>query len=898
MSTGSLRWRTRSPAPARPAVVVVADPDEARMAELVQAGGSVVFVLGGDDDNAADAVSRAIRRFGMLRSFATVCQAFPPRHGTTLWLVTRPTGALPAPELPLEPVDAAVWGAARVLANERTDYVIKRVSWERSADVEGDADRLAFELLSPSDEDEVVLTGEGRFVPRQIERQRPLRLVERHDRGYEIEIRQPGLSYDLTWVEAPRRTPASDDVVIEVAAAALNYMDVMIAMGSMPPDVAGGGHGGEQVPGLECAGVIVEVGSDVRAFRPGDRVCAVAPRSFASHVITKAAMVMRVPDDMDLVHAATLPVAFLTVHYSLDHLARLAAGETVLVHGAAGGVGLAAIQYAKAVGATVVATAGTATKRTLLSLLGVEHVLDSRSLAFADQVRGLTGTGVDVVLNSLSGEAIPRGLELLRPYGRFVELGKRDIYANSRVTLRAFRDNISLFCVDVSQLAAVQPALARAQVEEITRRVHAGQYRPLLHRTYPAARIAEAFRSMQQSRHVGKLVITFDDDPVPVECNPVPIRLDAEGTYLVTGGLSGLGAAVARGLGRWGARRLALVGRRGLASPEAPALIEELAADGIEVSAIAADATDPVAMAAVIATVESPGHPLRGVVHAAMQLDDGRVLELGDERFRTALAPKMQGGLVLDALTRDRQLDFFVAFSSMTALLGTLKQANYAAGNLFLEALMRSRDGAGRPALAVAWAGISDVGYVARRGLRESLTGLGLLFLSPEQVLEALSELLGLPDVVVGVGGVDWGRLSAMLPLAKSPRLADLLPPLIEGTEYRRDEFVRILSESAPEDARRLVEETLAKIVAGILQSSPDRLDRSRPLNDVGMDSLMTVELLATTSEQFQCDIPLAELVNSALTIEAVAQLILARLDVHAGSPTIDLDPVPARGTR
>ncbi len=881
-----------------PAVVVVADSDEARMAELVQAGASVVFVLGGDDNSAADAVSRAVRRFGLLRSFATVCQAFPPRHGTTLWLVTRPTGALPAPELPLAPVDAAVWGAGRVLANERADYVIKRVSWERSADVEGDADRLARELLSPSDEDEVVLTGAGRFVPRQIERQRPLRLVERHDRGYEIEIRQPGLSYDLAWVEAPRRTPAPDEVVIEVAAAALNYMDVMIAMGSMPPDVAGGGPGGEQVPGLECSGVIVEVGSDVQTFRPGDRVCAVAPRSFASHVITKASMAVPVPDDMDLVHAATIPVAFLTVHYSLDHLARLAPGETVLVHGAAGGVGLAAIQYAKAVGATIVATAGTATKRTLLSLLGVEHVLDSRSLAFADQVRELTGTGVDVVLNSLSGEAIPRGLELLRPYGRFVELGKRDIYANSRVTLRAFRDNVSLFCVDVSQLAAVQPSLARAQVEEITRRVHAGQYRPLLHRTYPAARIAEAFRSMQQSRHVGKLVVSFDDDPAPVECSPAPVRLDAEGTYLVTGGLSGLGAEVARGLGRWGARRLALVGRRGLASPEAPALIEELAADGIEVSAIAADATDPVAMAAVIAAVESPGHPLRGVVHAAMQLDDGGVLELGDERFRTAMAPKMQGGMVLDALTRDRQLDFFVAFSSMTALIGTLNQANYAAGNLFLEALMRSRDGAGRPALAVAWAGISDVGYVARRGLRESLTGLGLLFLSPEQVLEALRELLGLPDVVVGVGGVDWGRLSAMLPLAKSPRLADLLPPLIEGTEYRRDEFVRILSESAPEDARRLVEETLAKIVAGILQSSPDRLDRSRPLNDVGMDSLMTVELLATTSEQFQCDIPLAELVNSALTIEAVAQLILARLDLHAVSPALDLDPVPAGGTR
>ncbi len=884
-------------------VVIAADHEEDWLAERLRAGGSIVFVLGGEDEDGADAVARAVRRFGVLRSFATVCQTFPPRHGTTLWLVTRPSGALPEPELPLAPADAAVWGAARVLANERAGYVIKRISWERSDDVQGDADRLAFELLSPSDEDEVVLTRGGRFVPRQIERQRPLRPVSRHERGYELEIRHQGLSYELAWVEASRPTPAPDELVIEVAAAALNYMDVMIAIGSMPPEVQGAGAGGDQVPGLECAGVVAEVGSDVRAFRPGDRVCAVAARAFASHVVTKAAMAVRVPDDMDLVHATTLPVAFLTVHYSLDHLARLAPGETVLVHGAAGGVGLAAIQHAKGIGASVIATAGTPAKRTLLSLLGVEQVLDSRSLAFADQVRALTGSGVDVVLNSLSGEAIPRGLELLRPYGRFVELGKRDIYANSRVALRAFRDNISLFCVDVSQLATVQPALARSQVQEIARRVAAGQYRPLLHRAYPAGRVAEAFRLMQHSRHIGKLVITFDhDDPVAVECSPTPIRLDRQSTYLVTGGLSGLGAAVARGLGRWGARHIALVGRRGLASPEAPDLIDDLARQGVDVSAFAADAADPVAMAAVIAAVDGAGHPLRGVIHAAMQLDDGQVPELGDERFRAVLAPKMQGGMVLDALTRDRPLDFFVAFSSMTALVGTLNQANYSAGNLFLEALMRARHHAGRPALAAAWAGISDIGYVARQGLRDSLTGLGLLFLTPEQALDALGELLGLPDTVVGVGGMDWGRLSAMLPLVKSPRLADLLPPLIEGTEYRLDEFARILSESAPDDARRLVRETLVKIVAGILRSSPDRVNRSRPLAAMGMDSLMTVELLATTAEQFQCDIPLAELVNSALTIDAVAELILIRLDVQSG-PSIpdamivtarDLDSIPA----
>ena len=878
------------------AVAVIAEADGALMAEQVQPGTSVVFVLGGDcDGDGAAAVSRVVRRFGVLRAFARACEAFPPGHGTRLCLVTRPSGALPEPERPLVPEDAALWGAARVMANERTDAVIRRISWERSHDATEDARRLALELLDPSEEDEVVLTGAGRFVPRPIERHRPLHPVERRQQAYELELRNQGLSYELAWVEADPLRPAPDEVVVEVMATALNYMDVMIAMGTMPPDAEGAVAGGEQLIGLEYAGVVAAVGSDVETLRAGDRVCGVATRSFASHVVTKAEFVLEIPDDMDFAGAATLPVAYLTVHHSLDHLARLGPGETILVHGAAGGVGLAAIQYANLVGATVIATAGTTVKRDLLSLLGVDHVLDSRSLAFADQVMALTGgVGVDVVLNSLSGEAISRGLELLRPHGRFVELGKRDIYANSRIMLRAFRNNISLFCVDVSQLAGTRPSLARSEMREIVRRVRAGEYRPLLYRSYPARRIDEAFRLLQHSRHIGKVVVTFDD-PVPVEHRPVPVRLDPQATYLVSGGLSGLGAAVARGLGRWGARHLVLVGRRGMASPEAPELMEWLARHGVEATVCAADVADAVSMARVIAATDDAGHPLRGVIHAAMQLDDGLILDLDDERFRTAVTPKMGGAMVLDALTRRRPLDFFVGFSSMTALIGSSGQANYSAGNLYVEALARARHDVGLPALAIEWAGISDVGYIARHGLRDSLTGMGLLFLSTDQVLGALADLLGLPVDVVGVGGVDWGRMSAVLPSATTPRLVDLLPPLIEGTEYRRDEFVKVLSDASPEDARCLVEDSLVKVVAGILQSSPDRIDRSKRLTDMGMDSLMTVELVASTSEQFQCNIPLAELANSAGTIRAIAALILERLGVRAGGTNGEatVDPTP-----
>ncbi len=872
------------------AAVVAIDDDRSEWALRIAPGESIVYLLGGEaDSDGAAAVARAGRRAGVLRAFSHACRCFRANHRTSFCLVTRPSGALPEPERPSMPADAAMWGAARSWASERTDINVARISWDRGGDLTVATARLARELLSPSAEDEVVLTAAGRFVPRQVEGQRPRRTLRGHERSFEAQLRRQGVFYELAWVASAPLSPAADEVVIEVRAAALNYRDVMLATGVLPPDAEQATADGQQAVGLECAGVITAIGADVTALQPGDRVCAAAPRSLASHAVTKADLVVVIPETMDFGAAATLPLVYLTVHHSLEHLARLAPGETVLVHGAAGGVGLAAVNYARLVGARVIATAGTPAKRDLLAMLGVEHVFDSRSLAFADEIMALTaGAGVDVVLNSLSGEAITRGLDVLRPQGRFIELGKRDIYANSRIMLRAFRNNIALFCVDISQLPVCDPTLTRSEIQAVAGRVRSGDYPPLPHRTYPAGRIAEAFRLLQQSRHMGKVVVTFDD-PVLVELSPEPVNLDPTATYLVTGGLSGVGAAVARGLSAWGARHLALVGRRGAASPEAAELIETLAEQGTTAIAYAADVGDPASMAAVLASVDATGHSLRGVVHGAMQLDDSTLDDMDEARFCAVLAPKMQGAIVLDALTSGRSLDFFVTFSSMTAMCGNFRQANYAAGNLYLEALVRARRARGLPALAIGWAGIRDVGYVARYDLIGALSTSGLQCLTPAQVLDALAELLGLPDSVVCVGDVDWGRMSTVVPMVRTPRLAGLLPPKIEGTDYRRDEFVSILAASTPDDARRMVEGVLAQIVADILQTSPERIDPRRRLDQMGLDSLMSVELVTSMWDQFQCEIPLIDLVTSDNTLIAIAELVFTRLDVFGES----LDATP-----
>src|SRR5207237_576992 len=349
--------------------------------------------------------------------------------------------------------------------------------------------------------------------------------------------------------------------------AGLNFRDTMWAMGLLPEEALIDGFAGPTF-GLECAGVIAAVGAGVEDLAVGDRVAGLAPASLGTHVVTTAQAVMRIPPETSFAAAATIPVVFVTAIYSLGTLAKLAAGEYVLIHAAAGGVGLAAIQYAKHRGAVVIATAGSEVKRAFLRLAGADHMLDSRDLGFADAVREISGgAGVDVVLNSLSGEAMEQSLSVLKPFGRFLELGKRDFYLNRRIHLRPLRQNISYFAIDVDQLPIQRPDLARSLLAEISTALADGAIRPLAHRRFAFAEIDEAFRLMQASGHIGKLVLVPADNAGVRLRDAATLAVNAEGTYLVTGGLTGFGFEAARWLVQQGARSIALLGRRGLATP-------------------------------------------------------------------------------------------------------------------------------------------------------------------------------------------------------------------------------------------------------------------------------------------------------------------------------------------
>ncbi len=601
--------------------------------------------------------------------------------------------------------------------------------------------------------------------------------------------------------------------------------------------------------GIECAGVVTRVGRGVDTFTPGMRAMAFAANCFASHVVVSRDVAVPVPDGLSFEEAATLPAAFVTAHFGLVHEARLQPGERVLVHSASGGVGLAAIQVARHAGAEVIATAGSPEKREFLRRLGVSHVFDSRSLSFADEVMAITaGEGVDVVLNSLAGEAIPKGLSVLRNKGRFVELGVRDMLQNRRLAMAPFRNNLSFYFVDFGRVNREEPGRVQAVLRDVSDLVSAGAYAPLPHRLVPASLVRDAFRLMAQAKHIGKIVLSLDDPDVRVAPPAGAGRLKAGATYLVTGGLGGFGLLVARWMVRQGATHLILTGRSGAAAEQAREAVATLERAGATVVVARADVTRADDVEALLARCGSSLPPLKGIVHAAMVLDDCVLPNLTRERLIRVLDPKILGAWHLDRLTRDVPLDFFILFSSCSSILGLPGQANYDAANACLDALAWSRRARGLPATTVNWGFLGQVGYAAaHEHVVARFESIGVPAISPDEAVEALGQALYRQPVQLSVLRIDWAAFLGQSPTcASSPKFsvfAPLAPREGSGAAAGPGALRRALAAGLQEDAVAAVEALLRDQVARVVGTAAAKLDAHTSLRDLGFDSLMAVEL-------------------------------------------------------
>jgi NADPH:quinone reductase-like Zn-dependent oxidoreductase len=803
----------------------------------------------------------------------------PPRF----WIVTRNSAAVPGQAVPVEPAQATLWGLGRVAMNEHPELRCALVDIGGSGDDSAEWEALAVELTveegAAGPDQEIALRGSSRYIHRLIRASfepDPVRWEAGACEAIRLEKPRRGALDRIEFRPSRRRRPGSTEIEIEVRACGLNFKDVMIGMGLLSGSALERGWAGDSL-GLECAGTVVTVGSDVSEFTAGDSVVAFGRHCFSSHVTTPASLAVHKPASMSFEEAATIPVAFLTAEYALRRIGRLRRGERVLIHGAAGGVGLAAIQIVRRLGGEIFATAGSPEKRDYLRSLGVQHVMDSRSLAFADQVLEITrGEGVDLVLNCLARAAIPKSLGVLRPFGRFLELGKRDFVEGSRLALRPFQDNLSFTGIDLDQCMLKEPELLRALMRRLVTLFDKKVYRPLPHRVFRASRIAEAFRNMQQSKHIGKIVVSMEDRGVRVRgSDPETIPLSAEGAYLITGGLGGLGLATAQRLVRDGARRLVLVGRNGQPGAEARQVIEGCERAGAEVLLRKADVSREQDLRDLLDELGRLGLPLRGVVHAAMVLEDSILLNLDEDRLMRVLAPKALGAWNLHRETRGCPLDFFVMYSSVTGTAGNPGQANYCAGNAFLDALAHSRKTAGQPALSVGWGAISDVGYLrGRPETAKSLAQVGIAAMPSSTALAMLSRLLQRDHAHFIAGPMDFPAWHRRLP-AEHAVFSYFLGEGAPETEARPDteDYLAKLRSLEPGKRPAFVRGVLVVMLSQVLGVPASRVDPDKPMVALGLDSLMAVELRQRVKDEMRADIAVMKVLQGQTLAGLAARL-------------------------
>jgi len=749
----------------------------------------------------------------------------PPR----LYAVTRAAAAvLPGEEPNLE--QAGLRGLMRVVGVEHPHLRATQIDVDETTP----AEQVVQQLLSGSEEDETAWR-EGQWYVARLSPS-PLLPEERHtvtadlsSAGTKLHVRTPGDLESLELVACKRIPPGPGQIEVKVNASSINFADVLVAFGRYPAF-----DGRLPQLGIDFAGVVTAVGPDVTDHAVGDRVGGLsASGCWATFITCEANLAATLPDELDDADAAALTIATATAWYGLTDMARITAGDKVLIHSGTGGVGQAAIAIARAAGAEIFATAGSEQRRQTLRDMGIKHVYDSRSTEFADQIRDDTdGYGVDVVLNSVTGAAQRAGLELLAFGGRFVEIGKRDIYGDTKLGLFPFRRNLTFFAVDLALMSVSHPDRVRQLLATVYQLVATGKLpRPECTR-YPLSGAANAIRVMSGARHKGKLVLEIPHDGTSQVVLPpaqVPV-FRGDGSYVVSGGLGGLGLFLAERMAEAGCGRIVL-SSRSEPGPEALETMQRIRATGADVVVESGDIVDPTTALRLVETATATGLPLRGVLHAAAVIEDATLANITDELIARDWAPKVHGAWNLHTATAGHSLDWFCSFSSASALVGSPGQGAYAAANSWLDAFTIWRRTQGLPATAIAWGAWGQIG----RGTALA-EGAGVA-ITPDEGAYAFEALLRHDRAYTGYAPMTdapWlTAFAAHSPFGEAFRSNGQGGA---GTNKLRAELNDLPRGDWPIRLRRLISDQ----VNLILRRS---VDPDRPLAEYGMDSLGALEL-------------------------------------------------------
>ena len=780
----------------------------------------------GPDEPTDDLATRLESEVGAVLAAAhTALDEATPSLTGGLWILTERAVAT-EPGEPVDPVQTALWGLGRTIIAEQPTLRCRLVDLDASADPAG---WLTGALGSEMTEPEIAVR-QGKFlVPRLLHWARSGQLPMPRSDDYVLAPTERGAIDNLRLTETDVATPAGNEVQVRVEAAGLNFRDVLNVLGLYPGDP--GPIGGD------LCGVVTEIGSEVTGFAVGQRVFGSMQGAFSSRLNVPAQLLAPVPFGVDPVGAATLPAAALTARLAFDW-ARLQPGDRVLIHAASGGVGMAAIQLARQRGATVFATAS-AYKRETLRTMGVEYVYDSRTTEFADQILADThGEGVDVVLNSLTNDGfIEATVRATAKGGRFAEIAKRDIWTPEQMA--AVRPDIDYGVIALDVTMMTDPGHIKTLMTELSEGLAIGEWVPVPAEVYPLTEARSAFRRMQQARHIGKIVVQM----------PTPLRPRGDRSYLITGGLGALGLHTAAHLAQLGAGDIVLTSRR---RPDADA---ERAVAAISerfhcrLHVFCADVGSETELSELLDRIRAELPPLAGVAHLAGVLDDALLPQQDLERFRTTLRPKGYSAHLLHRLTHRDDLDFFILFSSASAVLGSPAQANYACANALLDGLAAQRRAQGLQATAIDFGPWGHGGMATSQAAVANLSAQGLMPLEPSAALAALGEVIRQGAGQATVLKANWQRAAKMLGGVRPP-LLDLVLPRDDAAPAGDSELLRQLQELPAAARVNFITEFLQREVQGFLRLAQPPASTSRFL-DLGTDSLMAVELRNRLFSQF-----------------------------------------------
>ncbi len=803
--------------------------------ELGVGGFRGVVVLTGPKDGNPDEEA-AVRGGDYVRHLVRIARELPDTVGELprLYTLTRKAQTVLDGDIAnLE--QAGLRGLMRVINTEQPHLRATQIDTDESTDIS----RIAQQLLSGTDEDESAWRdGEwytARLTPTPLQPDERRKVVASYETdGMRLQIRTPGDLESMELVAFDRVAPGPGEIEVSVTASSINFADVLVTFGRYPSF-----EGKLPELGTDFAGVVTAVGPDVTNHKVGDHVGGMSANGcWGTFVITEATKAVTLPAGLTEGQAAAVTTASATAWYGLADLARIGRGDRVLIHSGTGGVGQAAIAIARSVGAEIFATAGSEGRRQVLRDMGIEHVYDSRSTDFADEIRRDTaGYGVDIVLNSLTGAAQRAGINLLSFGGRFVEIGKRDIYGDTHIGLFPFRRNLSFYAVDLGLMSFSHPDKVQEVLSTVYRLTVEGVL-PIPESThYPLGDTATAVRVMGSAGHTGKLVIDVPHSGQTTVVSP-PSHAQVfrgDGAYIITGGMGGLGLFLADKMAEGGCGRIILNGRsKPKPKPEALAAIERIRARGTEIEVVSGDIADPATAEQLVAAATVTGLPVRGVLHAAAVVEDATLTNITDELVDRDWAPKVYGAWNMHVATAEQPLDWFCSFSSAAALVGSPGQGAYAAANSWLDAFTQWRRAQGLPANAVAWGAWAEIGAAVDTELAAEGAETAI---APDEGAYAFEALLRFNRSYTGyapIVGTPW--LMALAQRSKFHELFQSNGQNKADTSKFRAELNALPLEEWPTRIRRLVSDQISTILRRTI-------DPDRPLSEYGLDSLGNLEV-------------------------------------------------------